>query len=113
MDEILRYGVMNGYQPLTSFMIQSPRFMLGKHARVAELIDQDTKGYNTQLLNTIFLADAAKVIQGIPLSPIQVSDKQIWRCTPNGVFSVRSAYHLDMECNARKGGDSTKNLWYC
>ena len=92
----------------TSFMIQSPRSVLGKDARVAKLIDQDTKGWTTQLLNTIFLADEAKVIQGIPLSPIQVSNKQKWRCTLNGVFSVRSAYHLDMECNARKGGEASK-----
>ena len=41
-----------GYQNLkrltpVSFMVQSPRLMLGEDARVAELIDQDTTYWNT------------------------------------------------------------------
>jgi hypothetical protein len=87
---------------LTSFMIQSPRAVLGEDVKVAELIDQDTKGWNVQLVNAIFNADEAKVIQGIPLSPIPVPDRLIWRCTKNGDFLIRSAYHLDMEYNIRK-----------
>jgi hypothetical protein len=99
-------------------MIQSPRSVLVENARVANLIDQDTKSWKTQLLNTIFHPYEAKVVQGIPLSPMLVPDKlsPIWRCTSNGIFSVRSAYHLEMECNARNGGEAsgksnTKHIW--
>lgn len=43
-------------------------------------------------------------------------DKQIRRCTPNGVFSIRSAYHLELECNARQGCEASekhnkKDVW--
>jgi hypothetical protein len=72
-------------------MVQYPRTVLGEDVRVANLIDDDTKFWNTQLLDTMFSPEEAKVIKGIPISPIQVKDRLIWRCTSNGVFSVRSA----------------------
>jgi hypothetical protein len=82
-----------------SYMVQSPRIVLGEDAHVADLIDEDTKFWNIQLLDAIFSLEEAKVIKGIPISPIQVKDHLIWRCTSNGIFSVRSAYHLNMEYN--------------
>jgi hypothetical protein len=99
-----------------SFMVQSPRLMLGEDARVAELIDQDTKFWNTQLVETIFNAEKARVIKGIPLIPVEVPDRLRWRCIANGAFTVRSAYHLEMETNARKDGEgsgkhSKKEFW--
>ncbi|GLT72869.1 hypothetical protein SLA2020_447660 [Shorea laevis] len=38
-----------------SFSIQSPRRILSEDARVAELIDQDTKWWNTNLLREVFM----------------------------------------------------------
>jgi hypothetical protein len=89
---------------------------LGEDAHVANLIDEDKKFWNIQLLNAIFSPEEAKVIKGIPISPIQVKDFLIWRCTSNGIFSVRSAYHLEMEYNARNAGEgsrkqSKKKIW--
>lgn len=49
------------------------------------------------MLAEIFQEDKAKIISNIPLSPLQPKDRMIWRCTTNGQFSVRSAYHLEME----------------
>lgn len=67
-------------------------------------------------METIFTIEEARVIKGIPLSPVQVPDRIRWRCTANGAFSVRSAYHLEMETIARKGGErsgkhSKKEFW--
>ncbi|XP_059440878.1 uncharacterized protein LOC132173397 [Corylus avellana] len=40
----------------------------------------------------------------IPLSPLLPKDKLIWRCTANGQFSVRSAYHLAVEWQEEESG---------
>jgi len=42
-----------------SFYVQSPRQILGTNARLVDLIDQDTKGWNTKLLNEVFHAEEA------------------------------------------------------
>jgi hypothetical protein len=47
---------------------------LGEDAHVTDLIDEDKKFWNIQLLNAIFSPEEAKVIKGIPISPIQVKD---------------------------------------
>jgi hypothetical protein len=78
-------------------MIQSPRRVLGRQAQVFELIDQDTRQWKGNLVSKIFFEEEAKVIKSIPISPITTKDKFIWLCTKNGIFSVRSAYHLKME----------------
>jgi hypothetical protein len=95
----------------TTYMIQSPRRVLGRQARVSELIDQDTRQWKGNLVSEIFLEEEAKVTKSLPISSITTKDKLIWRCTKNGIFSVRSAYHLEMEnmsdlCN---GGSTPAN----
>jgi hypothetical protein len=61
-----------------------------------------------------------KVVTNIPLSPSLPQDRLIWNGTINGIFSVRSAYHLGKdiqqrsrgEClNTDKGMDVWKALW--
>jgi hypothetical protein len=59
------------------------------------------------LISTIFTAKEAWTICNIPLSPLQPRDLLIWRCTTNGLFSVRSEYHMENDIQAlRKGGCS-------
>jgi hypothetical protein len=50
--------------------IQSPCNNLPEHALVADLIDNDIKGWKTKLINETFNEDEAKVILNIPLSPL-------------------------------------------
>jgi hypothetical protein len=52
--------------------------------------------------------EEAKVIAAIPLSPTLPSDQIVWQGTRNGVFLVRSAYHLGMEINARNLGSTSQ-----
>jgi hypothetical protein len=60
-----------------------------------------------QLITEVFHEEEAQVIQQIPLSPQLPRDVLIWRCTNNGIFSVRSAYHMDKDLqNMRRGGGS-------
>lgn len=57
-----------------SFPVQSPRRILVENAKVADLIDQDTKGWKAELLTEMFNEEEANVISNIPLSPLQLPD---------------------------------------
>jgi hypothetical protein len=83
---------------------------------VADLIDQDTKRWNVELIQAKFMEEEAQVISSIPLNPLKFEDKLIWRCSANGDFSIRSAYHLGMELQESKGGQCSytgkeKDFW--
>jgi hypothetical protein len=97
-----------------NFAIQSLVRILQPQARVVELIDQDMKRWNGPLVDSIFQKDEADLIKNIPLSPLAPKDCLIWRCTSNGEFTVRSAYHMEMEMEALKGcggsGHTKENL---
>jgi len=104
----------------TSFSVQSPQKILSDDAKVAELIDPDLKNWNVGLIKAIFSKDEAKVILGILLRPLLPHDCLIWRGTSNGLFSVRSAYHLAKElqddlggqCSStEKGSEVWKRMW--
>jgi hypothetical protein len=45
----------------------------------------------------VFEETEANVIKAIPLNPLLPPDRLVWRGTTDGVFSVRSAYHLGKE----------------
>jgi hypothetical protein len=82
--------------------VESPRIVLWEGACVAELIDNDTERWNSNLITAIFFDEEAKAIFNIPLSPFQPMDRLIWRCTTNGEFFVCSACHLAMKNIALK-----------
>jgi hypothetical protein len=100
----------------SSFSIQSPRGNQMEDWKVSHLIDQDTKQWNSSLVNTSFIPEEASTILNIPLSPFQPKDRLIWRCTKNGEFTVKNAYHLGMEMRDREkagssGGNKKGDLW--
>jgi hypothetical protein len=52
----------------SSFAVQSPRKVLTENATVSELIDPNTKWWNTQLIVEIFISKEENIIVGLPLS---------------------------------------------
>jgi hypothetical protein len=64
----------------------------------------------TDLISNIFTEEESKVILNIPLSPLLPNDRLIWTGTSNGVFIVRSAYHLGKELQDNLGGQSSARL---
>ncbi|XP_042990763.1 uncharacterized protein LOC122317788 [Carya illinoinensis] len=76
-------------------------------AKVAELIDQDTKAWNVQLIKDIFSEEEAASIQKIPISIYNSPDRIIWRGTNNGLFMIRSAYHMQNDIQQRNKGQSS------
>jgi hypothetical protein len=80
----------------TTFAIHSvPRGVDGE-AKVAELIDRDRRAWDKEKLERLFYEEEVKAILKIPLN-LQREDVVIWKETPNGVFSVKTAYHGAMQ----------------
>jgi len=81
----------------TTYAIQSSRHTFSEYAKVVELIDPDTKGWNVPLLKNIFWMEEAMLISQIPLSRYRQPDVLYWRGTTTSNFTVKSAYHLEKE----------------
>jgi hypothetical protein len=75
----------------------SPESSFHCDAKVSNLIDVSIQGWNCSLIDSSFSAYEAKTIKSFPLCPSLLPDKVIWNGTFNGMFSVRSAYHLGMD----------------
>ena len=75
-----------------------------------------TQGWNVSLLNQIFSNEERAIIQSLPLSVTDQADLQIWWGTKNGIFSVRSAYHICKERELEQGvggssGGQKSSFW--
>jgi hypothetical protein len=71
-----------------------PGLCLPSDAKVSDLIDVSIKRWNYALIDKCFSDYVANTIKNIPLCPLLPSDKIIWNGTSNGMFSVKSAYHM-------------------
>ncbi|KAJ0017107.1 hypothetical protein Pint_10781 [Pistacia integerrima] len=104
----------------SSFKIQSQCLGIDLKAKVATLIDPQSKSWKLDLLKDLFSESEVNTICQIPISVFYRPDKLVWRCSQNGLFSVRSAYHLQVESQLSSRGQSSfvanenkkwKKLW--
>jgi len=65
--------------------------------------------WNCALIDNSFPAYVANIIKNIPLCPSLPPDKIIWNGTLNGVFSVKSAYHMTLDLLRRKNGECSSS----
>jgi hypothetical protein len=66
-------------------------------AKVSMLINKDTGWWDPNVISEHFNEEEARAITTIPLSCTNQEDRIIWSGTTNGLFSVRSGYHLAKE----------------
>jgi hypothetical protein len=66
-------------------------------ATVSMLIDKDTGWWDHNVIDECFNEEEARAIKAIPLSCTNQEDRMIWSGTTNGLFSVKSGYHLAKE----------------
>ncbi|XP_042974779.1 uncharacterized protein LOC122306417 [Carya illinoinensis] len=92
----------------TSFKVQSPLKILSSGATVNSLIDQDTHSWNLALIQDVFIPEEVAVISKLHISPCSSSDRLTWRCTTNGMFTVKSAYHLQVSMNDSRHGQGSQ-----
>jgi hypothetical protein len=85
----------------STYLVQSTPTMLDLGATVDELIDRDTKWWTSDLLETLFIKEEVTLIHSIPVSTTNREDVCIWRGTKLVYFSVKSAYHLQMELESK------------
>jgi hypothetical protein len=57
--------------------------------------------WDEHILENLFYKEEVSAIRSIPLSSTNQEDWLIWRGTANGLFSVKSAYHLAKEVEER------------
>ncbi|XP_042983236.1 uncharacterized protein LOC122312642 [Carya illinoinensis] len=99
-----------------SFKIQSSPTTVDLNEKVASLIDPVTKGWNYSLISSWFSTREVDLITQLPVSTNGCPDMLVWRCNQNGLFTVRSAYHLQMELLEKVKGQcstvgSESQLW--
>jgi hypothetical protein len=94
-----------------------PPWVLAHEAKVAELMDRELHGWNRGLLEDLFFPNEVKVILSIPINPNR-EDVLTWQGTKNGLFTVRSAYHMAKMRELQKQAESSsstkkkKKMWW-
>jgi hypothetical protein len=84
----------------------SQRQILPANATVSDLIDHETRQWNSSLIDSIFWPCEAAQIKAIPLR-LHHPDILVWTGTPNGRFTTRSAYMLQLEEKTQIQGSSS------
>ncbi|KAG2725009.1 hypothetical protein I3760_01G047300 [Carya illinoinensis] len=87
---------------------------------LVDLLDiEEERNWNEALIREIFVEAEVEQILSLPLSKMGSDDKMVWGPSRKGLFSVRSAYYLEMERRRNKGESSTEfnrdsswdNIW--
>ena len=100
-----------------TYKVLTPINPLMYNEKVSTLIDKERAVWKSELVNSIFLPYEASTILAIPLRSTLPQDRRVWFGTANGVFSVRSAYHVShkqlSKINVRECSNNTrmKSLW--
>ena len=97
----------------STYQVTSPRMFLQVETLVGDLIDKEKACWKTEVIDALFLPHEAEEIKKIPLSSHLPTDKQIWACSHNGVFTVQSAYWvarvMSRPRNFSSGSDEGRN----
>ncbi|XP_040999620.1 uncharacterized mitochondrial protein AtMg00310-like [Juglans microcarpa x Juglans regia] len=81
----------------SSFMIHCQGQTIDEEAKVADLINENTKQWDREKIFSMLGPLNATIIQRIPVSSTGAKDKLMWLGTKDGGFTVKSAYHLQKE----------------
>lgn len=93
---------------MESSRIITPRTSMESGAKVASLIVQERAKWDVALIRRTFIPHEAEAILSIPISPMNPSDSQVWAKSPNGIFTVKSAYRVAAKHLADlKGGEES------
>jgi hypothetical protein len=77
--------------------------------RVEEALLDAGQGWNESRLREVFFDGDIEDILKIPVGRAGTEDYLAWNYTKNGIFSVRSAYHLKMHLNSARSGAASSS----
>ncbi|KAL0451954.1 UNVERIFIED_CONTAM: hypothetical protein Slati_1173500 [Sesamum latifolium] len=77
-----------------SFRIITPQHPNTLVLRVSDLINEDSRDWNKELVHSLFWPEDQELILQTPLRLVDSADLLVWHYSSTGVFSVRSAYYL-------------------
>lgn len=104
IGKTLRYEKINGEN---SCRIRSLVGVLHEDARVANLVDLESRWWNTQLVNDVFYEVDAQLVLSLPVSVENCEDQLAWKCTSLEKFTVESAYNLQQHLKIMSRGESS------
>ncbi|CAL1387091.1 unnamed protein product [Linum trigynum] len=119
----LRWQIGNGHSAsllrspwIPQLQLDPPRYNPvvlpeGGDPTVAEVICQGEGRWCDRKLNQWFDPPTCRIIKTIPLPRQNIEDKLIWHFTSDGVFSVKSAYHLAVSLDRRRGSWRASASW--
>lgn len=91
------------------YRVTSPRMFLQSETLVCDLIDREKACWKTEANDALFLPHEAEEIKKIPFSTYLLADKQIWACSPNGLFIVCSAYWVAQAMSKSRNFNSSSD----
>jgi len=93
--------------PITfSHKIQIPILGINPEAKVSDSIDFTLNWWNLLVVEQLFPANIVEQICSIVISPRCMQDWVIWVGTNTGHFSIKSAYHLEIERQSSSQGNN-------
>lgn len=79
--------------------------MLKEDAIANEIIDIEIGDWDRALIYQLFNPTEAEIICRVPISRGRAEDKMVWCPTRNGMFTVKSAYHLELQRTINQTGE--------
>ncbi|KAL0329501.1 UNVERIFIED_CONTAM: putative mitochondrial protein [Sesamum radiatum] len=98
-----------------SFQVITPRPSHVHVLRVHDLVSEDLHDWNVELIRAIFWPEDQDLILQTPLSLVSSVDLLVWHYSENGIFSIRSAYHLALSMSVEASSSGTcwpSQLWH-
>ena len=74
--------------------VLSPVSVLSEDATVDQLLDSESRWWNTNLVETIFIPSEAQQIKSIPVCHSAQKDFLFWPLSRTSMYQVHSGYHL-------------------
>lgn len=96
--------------------VQSPVIEGCENMKVSALFNPDSRCWDSELLDGLFVPHEASMIKSIPIGQSNVEDKLFWPFVKSGVYSVKSGYQFllkDTPLNDWSQPDpmQTKEVW--
>ena len=100
--------------------VLSPVSVLSEEATMDQLIDRDSRWWNSALVDSIFIPFEAQLIKSILVCLLDQQDFLVWPHSRTGLYQVRYGYHLLCESQVNEAASSSdtdgqrkfwKSLW--